>query len=120
VGSVRGKRLYQPGLNRSPSPNALRIESVMSRFAREGMPVIHMVLMERLAERYELPKGPQAMPNIGQGAIFVRVGYNLYLTVAMIVILVCILYAFLRLDIGFRIFGSRRITHTPKHPEPMV
>jgi poly-gamma-glutamate system protein len=120
VGSVRGKRLYQPGLNRRPSPHALRIESVMSRFAREGVPVIHMVLMERLAERYGLPKGPQTTLNIGEGAIFVRVGYNLYLAMAMIAILVCILYAFLRLDIGFRIFGSRRITHAPKHPEPMV
>jgi poly-gamma-glutamate system protein len=120
VGSVRGKRLYQPGLNRNPSPDALRIESVMSRFAREGVPVIHMVLMERLAERYELTKSPQAMPIIGQGTIFVRIGYNLYLTVAMIVILVCTLYIFLRRDIGFRIFGARRIHHAPKHPEPMV
>jgi len=67
VGFSRGKRLYEPGLNKRPSPDALRVDSVMSRFAREGIPVIHMVFIDRLAEKYGLPKSPQVMPYIGEG-----------------------------------------------------
>ena len=36
------------------------------------------------------------------------------------IILLFVLYAFLKLDIGYRIFGSSRTTQPPKHPEPMV
>ena len=120
VGFSRGKRLYEPGLNKRPSPDALRVDSVMSRFAREGIPVIHMVFIDRLAEKYGLPKSPQVMLYIGEGDIFIRFTYNLYLAAFVLVLLIFILYVFLRWDIGFRIFGSRRIAHAPKHPEPMV
>jgi poly-gamma-glutamate system protein len=120
VGSVRGKKLYQPGLNKKPSSDALRVDSVMSRFAREGIPVIHMVNIHRLAEKYGLPKSPHVIPHIGEGDIFNRLIYNLYLTAFVLVFLIFILYVFLKRDIGFRIFGSRRISNTPKHPEPMV
>ncbi|UCF83230.1 MAG: poly-gamma-glutamate system protein [Desulfobacteraceae bacterium] len=120
VGSVKGKKLYQPGLNKRPSPEALRVDSVMTRFAREGVPVIHMIYIDRLAEKYGLPKSPQMMPHIGEGDIFTRLTYNLYLASFVLVVLIFILYVFLRRDIGFRIFGSHRITHAPKHPEPMV
>jgi hypothetical protein len=120
VGSVKGKKLYQPGLNKKPSPEALRVDSVMSRFAREGIPVIHMVYIDRLAEKYGLPKSPQVMPHIGEGNIFERLTYNVYLAAFVLVLIIFILYVFLKRDIGFRIFGSRRIANAPKHPEPMV
>lgn len=120
VGSQIGKRLYQPGLNRKPPPIALKIDSVMSRFAREKIPVIHMISIKKLAERYGLPTSPREMPNAGDGRIFVKIKYNLYLAGFVLVILIFILYVFLRLDIGFRIFGSKRVHQAPKHPEPMV
>jgi poly-gamma-glutamate system protein len=61
VGSVKGKKLYQPGLNKKPLAEALRVDSVMSRFAREGIPVIHIVYIDRLAEKYGLSKSPQVL-----------------------------------------------------------
>jgi poly-gamma-glutamate system protein len=120
VGTVTGKKLYRPGLDRRPPPAALSIDSVMSRFAREGVPIIHMVYIERLAERYGLPKRPTTMPYIGEGPIFGKLKYNLGLAVANLVLLLFILYIFLKLDIGYRIFGSSRTTQPPKYPEPMV
>jgi poly-gamma-glutamate system protein len=120
VGTVAGKKLYRPGLDRKPSPAALSMDSVMSRFAREGVPVIHMVYVERLAERYGMPKRPTTMPYVGEGPIFGKLKYNLGLAVVILIILLFILYIFLKLDIGYRIFGSSRIPQAPKHPEPMV
>lgn len=120
VGTTVGKKLFKPGLNRSPPPGGLKVDSVMSRFARAGVPVIHMVNIDTLADRYGLPQKPLIMPNVGEGNVFVKVGYNLYLAGMNLIILIFVLYIFLRLDIGYRIFGSTRVTQAPKHPEPMV
>ena len=120
VGTVAGKKLFRPGLNKRPSMAALKIDSVMTRFAREGVPVINMVYINTLAEKYGLPKSPVIIPKIGEGFIFLKVQYNLYLAGANLIIMIFVLYIFLRSDLGFRIFGSQRITQTPKHPEPMV
>jgi hypothetical protein len=98
----------------------LTVDGVLTRFAREGVPLIHMVYIEKIAEKYGLPKSPAVMPNVGDGEIFGKLEYSLFLSAANLAVLVFILYIFLRLDIGYRIFGSSRITQTPKHPEPMV
>jgi poly-gamma-glutamate system protein len=120
VGTAVGKRLFNPGLNRRPPPGSLSVDGVLSRFAREGVPVIHMVYINKLLEKYGLPPSPSVMPKIGEGEIFIKRTYNLYLTAGNLLFLLLVLYAFLKRDIGYRIFGSRRITQAPRHPEPMV
>jgi poly-gamma-glutamate system protein len=120
VGTAAGKRLFNPGLNRRAPPGALSIDGVLSRFAREGVPVIHMVYTKKLIEKFGLPPSPSVIPEVGEGQIFFKIGYNLYLAAASLLVLFLVLYAFLKLDIGYRIFGSRRIVQTPRHPEPMV
>lgn len=120
VGSLKGKALYRPGLNRKPSSTALSVDSVMTRFALEGIPIIHMIRINDLADKYGLPRSPTVMPSVGEGDIFIKEQYNLYLTGAVLFVLLIILYLFLKLDIGYRIFSGSRIPETPKHPEPMV
>jgi poly-gamma-glutamate system protein len=120
VGTPESKRLFKPGLNRKPSARALSIDSVMSRFAKRGVPVIHMVQIDKLAQKYGLPKSPNVTPGVGEGHIFYKLKYNLYLATTNLFILLSILYIFLKSDIGYRIFGSHRANYAPKHPEPMV
>ncbi|MGD9075896.1 MAG: poly-gamma-glutamate system protein [Desulfobacteraceae bacterium] len=120
VGTVLGKRLFKPGLNMKLPPGTMGVDGVIIRFAREGIPVIHMVYIDQLVERYGLTPTPLVMPSVGEGQIYRRIEYNLYLAAANLIILLLVLYAFLKLDIGYRIFGSSRITQPPKHPEPMV
>jgi len=120
VGPRTGKKRYNPGLNRRPSPSAMKIDSVTTRFARADLPIIHIYRINDLAEEYGLPKSPEAIPKVGGGHIFTKLEYNLYLVAASLIILLFTLYLLLKKDIGYRIFGSTRITETPKHPEPMV
>jgi hypothetical protein len=120
VGAAVGKRLFNPGLNRRAPPGALSIDGILSRFAREGVPVIHMVHTKKLIEKFGLPASPSVIPEVAERQIFFKAAYNLYLAAASLLILLFVLYAFLKLDIGYRIFGSRRIVQTPRHPEPMV
>ena len=120
VGSLVGKRLYNEGLNLHPSAGALSVDCVMTRFAKENIPVIHMIRVENLAERYGLPLAPRVMPKAGEGKIFLKAEYNLALVASVIVVLLGLLYVFMKSDIGYRIFHSGDLKEGAKPPAPMV
>ncbi|QDU60499.1 hypothetical protein Pan216_13400 [Planctomycetes bacterium Pan216] len=70
VGRSIGKRSYHPGLNLEASAKALSIDSVMTRFMKRGVPVIHMVSASKLAVNYDFPVPPAAIPAVGEGKLF--------------------------------------------------
>lgn len=80
VGTTVGKHLYHEGINRRPPPGALAIDSVMTRFMKRNIPIIHFINITRLADRYGLPLQPKTMPKPGEGLIFSRNEYNPWLT----------------------------------------
>ncbi|MBN2079716.1 MAG: poly-gamma-glutamate system protein [Spirochaetes bacterium] len=104
VGSFIGKMRYRPGLNVKPRARALRIDSVMTRFARNGVPVINMNYMKTLARRYNLPVAQKKIPKIGQGEIFYRMEYNKPLVAVVLLVILLFLLLFLKMEIGSRIF----------------
>jgi poly-gamma-glutamate system protein len=87
TGRALGKKMYQPGLNREPPPEASRIDSVMNRFANTGTPVIHMVQIPQIAAAYGLPSAPQAMPEVGGGLAHSQPRYNRWLAAGVLLVL---------------------------------
>ncbi len=120
VGGVQGKKVYTPGLNIRATNNALRVNSIMSHFMREGVPVLHLVNVVSLARSYSLPVAPPIMPNIGEGSIFSRQEYNKPLAAMGIVIIIASLIGFLRSGFGVRLIQSRIKDSEPAKSEPMV
>ncbi len=70
VGRSVGKKLYEPGLNLTATPEAMQIDSVMTRFARQQTPLIHLVEVLQIAKAYHLPIAPVETPQAGQGWLF--------------------------------------------------
>jgi poly-gamma-glutamate system protein len=120
VGTHIGKKLFKPGLNLYPPRESAQVDSVMLRFSRRGVPVIHITRIELLAERYDLDRAPQKVPAVGQGNVFVREGYNRWLAGAGIVVILLVMLAFLRFDVGRRILRGARPSDTSKQPQQMV
>jgi len=120
VGTKEVKKLFNPGLNKKPPQGVLDVDSVMTRFAVEGLPVIHMVNIQKLLQKYGLPENPVVIPSVGEGNMYTKIEYNVYLVVINLIVMLLVLLAFLKLDIGYRIFGSSRVSQPPKHPEPMI
>jgi poly-gamma-glutamate system protein len=121
VGTRIGKDLFEAGLNKRMPRGASQIDSVMTRFMARGVPVIHISKISRLAQRYGLPEQPKTMPRAGEGDIFVRQTYSLWLAAGALALAVIMLFAFLRLDLGHRLFTSgRRGDGSATSPEPMV
>ncbi len=120
VGTRVGKALFRPGLNLHPPPGSSKVDSVMTRFSNEGVAVIHLVQIERLAARYGLPAPPKSMPVVGEGKIFLREEYNPWLAGGVLVAILISLYAFIRSEWGFRVLQSSPRKKTEGYLEPMI
>ncbi len=120
VGRAEGKDRYQPGLNLTAPPTAMDIDSVMTRFMRRGVPVVHLVEIKQIAAAYGLPIAPRQRVEIGTSEIYVTQKPKpiLALAVLLAVILTLRLVIFTDLTARFgRLWGSAE-----KYPlaEPMV
>lgn len=103
VGRYEGKKLFRSGLNKGLPFGASNIDSVMTRFAKKRVPVIHMININYQARRNGLPLSPTATPKVGEGDVFVRTEYNPYLAGGLLAFLLIILYALIRSDLGYRL-----------------
>jgi len=96
VGTRRSKFAYQPGVNRATPPKAALIDSVMARFLDKGIPVIHFLQINRMAQRFGLPVSPQVRPAVGTGKVFRQRQYNPELTGVALAVVVASLFLFIR------------------------
>ena len=96
VGTRRSKYAFQPGINTRTPPRAALIDSVMARFLDEGVPVIHFLQINRMAQRYGLPVSPQVMPPVGAGQVFLLQHYNRSLAAFALAIVIGSVFLFLR------------------------
>lgn len=120
IGSFIGKMRYRAGLNLKPSQKAMRIESVMSRFARNNVPILNINYLKTLAQNYRMPIGPKKIQKIGQGEIYYRLEYNKAVVAVVLAFLVLFLFLFMKLGIGYRIFIPQKKSVKARPPEHMV
>jgi hypothetical protein len=101
IGSVGNnviKKAFAPGINFS-TPHAGRLpDSVLTRMSHKGIPIIHLIQAEKLARENGLPIKVDRPPRIGEGGIFVALGYNIILVVGVIIGLIGVIFVVLRID----------------------
>ncbi|MBK8479723.1 MAG: poly-gamma-glutamate system protein [Proteobacteria bacterium] len=119
VGTRVGRDLFSPGLNRR-LPRGPQIDSVMTRFVQQGVPVIHLSKISKLAQDYGLELQPRSLPAVGQGKTFFREAYNPWLAGGALLAIVALLVGFLRLDWGHRLLAGQSHAAETARPEPMI
>ncbi len=120
VGTKVGKQMFRPGLNRSLPRGAAHIDSVMTRFALEEIPVIHLSKINEIAERYGLPLQPLKTPKAGEGQIFYKEVHSPLLAATVLLLIIGLLIVFIRLDWGYRFFNANRKESGSSRPERMI
>lgn len=130
VGKALGKQMYRPGLNLQPPPGATDIDSVMTRFAKSGTPVIHMVEIRQLARQYDLPTELAAMPLAGEGDLFGQQRSSRVLAALVLVTILLSLRSIVLTDWSYRLaqrlrkwmgpFASQNAPPESREPEWMV
>jgi len=63
-------------------------EGTMVRFAKAGLPVVHLGAMQAVAREYKLSVAPRFLPEIGEGEALTRLGYNVTVAVILLVVYV--------------------------------
>lgn len=119
VGTAIGKRLFKPGLNKRLPTGVKDIQSVMVRFARNDVPVIHFTKIKDLTARYGLPYPLVSPQKVGQGNIFHKLEYNMYLVGGVLALLFAALWLLVRMNLGHR-FAAHGTKKGGELPEPMV
>ncbi len=117
TGRYEGRRMFRSGLNTRPRLSGRHIDGVMPRLARDGVPVLHLVHIIDLAERYGLPFDPETMPQVGEGNVFHGKGYNRLLAVGVLLAIAIGFYGLIHSNLGFHLL-HRKDGAGP--PEPMV
>ncbi len=125
AGTSVGKKVFDEGLNlRPPVRMPTDLDGVMPRLSNQGVPVINLVQIVDLAERFGLPAPPapefRELIEPGHGAVFVREDYNRPLAIGVLVVIVASLFGFIRSDVGFRLLQGGHSNKPSGHPEPMV
>jgi hypothetical protein len=92
----------------------------MTRFIDEGVPVIHLIKVERMAATYGLPFQPTTTPAPGEGGVFYREEYNRWLASGALLVIFASLYAFVRSEVGYRILQTNARKTDDTFYEPMV
>ncbi|WP_244288592.1 poly-gamma-glutamate system protein [Leptospira dzoumogneensis] len=98
VGTKKNAGEFSPGLNLKHPVIRDGRDSVMRRFANEGIPVIHLVRVEELAIQNGFTIQPKKLPEIGEGKIFRRSEYDLRLGTSVLVGILVLLYVFFKRD----------------------
>ena len=114
------KVLIKPGVLLSEQPGDNKVDSLISRFVREGVPAIHLGNVKRMAEKYGMPAEPSSIPPVGEGRIYFRKEYNLWIAGGLLLGIVFTLYIFSRSDWGFRLLQASARKEEHGAPEPMI
>ncbi|MEN9577154.1 MAG: hypothetical protein RJA70_163 [Pseudomonadota bacterium] len=97
VGTVVGKKLFTPGINTVAPKGAT--DSVMLRFVEDGVPVIHISGIKRLARRFDLPVAMLAPPRVGEGGVYDKTEYNTWFAALGLIATLGTMFVLLKLDL---------------------
>jgi poly-gamma-glutamate system protein len=95
--SINGK-LIRPGLHRHLSTKNIPLKGTMFLFADKGIPILHLLDIEQISEKYELPISPEILPAPGEGSVFVSVRYNITFAIISLIILIILIVVILVFD----------------------
>lgn len=88
--SVNGELIPSGLTERLPMSN-YPLQGVMVQMGRKGIPIIHLLNINQLLTKYELPVNPVPLPDPGEGGIFVQKKYNVVVTSIATAILVAVI-----------------------------
>ncbi len=95
--SISGK-LVSTGYHKYLNLSNVPVKGTMFLFAEKKIPVIHILNVLELAEKYKLPIVPDKIPEPGKGEIFVQPRYNVLYAVISLIILVILIAVIIIFD----------------------
>ena len=100
LGSSINSDMIEPGLTMQLPERNYPARGVLTNLGERGIPIIHLLNINRLLYKFKLPKSPEPLPLPGEGEIFSREKYNV-----IVVLIVTVIFAGI---LGFVVYKDRK------------
>lgn len=95
LGNTVNGDIIDPGLTEYLPMRNYPLRGVIIRMGEEGIPLIHMLNIDRLLAEYGLPNSPVPLPDPGEGGVFISERYSMVITsIATFILVVVILLVY--------------------------
>jgi len=111
LGNTINGKLIPPGLTEFLPMRNYPVRGVIIQMGQKEIPIIHLLNVSQLTEKYGLPDSPVPLPEPGEGGIFVQKKYN--------VVVAAIATLFLVIVIVFVYFRERKHHQLGTDPVPL-
>ncbi len=100
VGGSQNARLVPPGLTQHLAVKNFPVRAVINQMAEQGMPVINLLEVEKIALKYNLPTEViDEAPKLGEGSLFFKDKYSISSTLMLTIILAFVVFIMIRIDV---------------------
>lgn len=96
IGNAQNANLIRPGVSRILPPYNWTQRGALHRYAKRGVPIIHILNVESIASGHGLPVAPETIPPVGEGEIFYREAYDMRIAVPALLIYLVLCFGVLR------------------------
>jgi poly-gamma-glutamate system protein len=110
LGGSQNGRLIPAGITRRLAPRNYPNRGVINVLAERHLPVVHLLHVETLANAYGITDRKASTVRAGEGMLFIKFKYNLWLVVASALLVLVANFFVLRLDLRLQLLGQ-------PHPE---
>jgi len=110
LGGSQNARLIPPGLSRRLALRNYPNRGVINVLGERGIPVLHLLEVERLAREYDITDRGANPERTGEGTLFVRYRYNRWVVAAAALLVMLANLLVLRHDLRQQVLGQ-------PHPE---
>lgn len=113
LGGTQNGHLIPPGFTKRLARRSYPNRGVINVLADRGIPVIHLLHVEKLAGMYDITPASGGTVKPGHGLLFIRYRYNLWLVAGAAVLVLGLNFFILRLDLRHKLLGQ-------PHPERTI
>ena len=110
LGGSQNGHLIPPGLTHRLKRKSYPNHGVINVFADRGLPVVHLLHVEKLARLYSITEESGETVKPGSGLLFIRYRYNAWIVSSVGLIVLALNFFLLRLDLRHKLLGQ-------PHPE---
>ena len=97
LGNTINGKLIPPGLTEFLPMRNYPVRGVIIQMGQKEIPIIHLLNVSQLTEKFGLPDSPVPLPEPGEGGIFVQKKYNVVVTaIATLFLVIVIVFVYFR------------------------
>jgi poly-gamma-glutamate system protein len=113
LGGSQNARLIPPGLTKNLAVKNYPVHAVINRMAEQGIPVINILNVEKIAEKFGFPTEIlDKAQDLGEGPLFFKDKYSISNTILLTLFLAVVVFVVIKIDVRYYLFQKRNSPET--------